>query len=169
MRQGTFMSTKKRFLPVLPFLALIALLGSCVSTPHNFDESLHDHEVAVIHFRGGGVNIVDYNSIPVRWNTTAFIQETITLRIPGGDTAFVLDGRFTGGSPQFRVYTNYNMVPFQFAFQNGSEYTVRVVDGQVTVHAGRFTGWGAGDHIATFDMRSGEQRLTISFGESVAN
>jgi len=165
MRQGTFMSTKKHFLSVLPFLALIALLGSCLGTPHIFDDSLHDHEVASIIFIGGGINIVEYNGIPVRWN--ASVLQAAALKIPGGEATFVLDGTQYDRSRGWLVITRYDMIPFNFSFENGGQYVVYVLESQISVLSG--TSLRHASHIATFNMRSGEQRLTRSFGESVAN
>jgi len=158
MRQGVCKSTKRRFVPGLTLLALLVLLGACASGPRTFDTALQDHEVATVHFSGNGVNIVDFNGIP--WGTSG--NRGVALRIPGGDAEFVLNGTQTHSV--LNTVVRYNMIPFYFTFENGNVYTVRVVQHHVVVYSGRRR-----SHIATFDMRGGEQTLIRSFGESVAN
>jgi len=163
MTQGIFESTKKRYVQILPLLALLVLLGACAGGPRTFDTALQDHEVAIVHFSGNGVHIVEFNGIP--WGTSGgwtIAGQSVALRIPGGNAEFVLYG--SHAHSLLNTVVRYNMIPFYATFENGNVYTVRVVQHMVVVYSGRRR-----SHIATFDMRGGEQTLIRSFGEPVAN
>ena len=148
---------KKSIVVIFTVFIFAFLLGACAGTPIAFDESLADNEVAIIHYTG--VDIVEYNGIPLSWKAPLF--SSLVIRIPGGNTSFVLNG--TTGSYNIG-YTTYRQTPFTFNFESGREYTMYINQYLILIYEGKST--SRKNHIATYNMTRG-QTLIMSKGERV--
>ena len=134
------------------------VLGSCV-TPITFDESLPENEYALIHY-DTILEIAEYNGIAVNWKPPAAMGfGRLELKIPGGDTRFVLNG--TVGSYNMG-YTTYRNVPFVFNFENGKEYTLVVSQQWIIIYSGK--SWK--NHIVTYSMSNGQTAI-YEYGKKV--
>jgi hypothetical protein len=137
----------------LVFAGLLTLLflGSCASNATGFAESLPDDEIAVINWRG--MHIIEYNGIAVKWNIS--VMGGLLIKIPGGDTRFILHGQV--GSYNMG-YTTYNNIPFSYKFENGKEYSVLVSGRWITVYSGN--SFSSKNRIVSFDMTDGRQKVS---------
>jgi len=142
-------------------ILIIGLFASCLGTPIVFNDSLTDDQIAIVRF--GNVNIVEYNGIAVKWEAGPYTRRDI--RIPGGNTTFVLNG--TVGTANMG-YTKYNKVPFTFNFENGKEYTILINQNMINVNSGLQGSFPPLDsYLATFLMTSKGQILTHVNGKKV--
>ena len=153
---------KNKILTVLPIFILVLLLGSCGSVkPITFDESLSENEYALIHWNTI-LGISEFNGIAVDWKPpSAMGFGRLELRIPGGNTHFVLNG--TVGTYNMG-YTTYRGVPFVYNFENGKEYTFIANQQFIYIYSGKSSSWK--DHIVTFNMSRG-QTVTYEYGKKV--
>ncbi|MCL2196583.1 MAG: hypothetical protein FWB77_03100 [Treponema sp.] len=160
---------------IIPAVILLLLFSSCETTPsssssssnnrylYDFNDSLPDEQTALIHY--AGVNIIEYNGIGIEWKSR--IGGFIQLRIPGGDTVFVLDG--TTGSYNMG-YTTYNQVPFKYKFENGKEYTMIISQNHVNIYNGKQSMLASlKTHIVTYAMSNKGQTITWQDGKRVNN
>jgi len=135
----------KKFL-VLAGISVLLFLGSCASVSNeafDFAESLPDSEIAVINWNG--MHITEYNGIKVKWDVSAL--GWLTIKIPGGDTKFILNGQVGSKNVGWTVFEN---MPFSFNFEKGKEYTVRVLLRSISVFSGKSV--SEKDRIALFDL-----------------
>jgi len=150
---------KKLLIAVIPVFVFMFILGSCGSTPIIFDDTLPDNDVAIIHYTG--VNIVEYNGISLSWKAPAF--GSLEIKIPGGNTEFILNG--TVGTANMG-YTTYHNMSFKYNFENGKEYTMYINQNLIGIHEGKST--AVKTHIATYRMSSNSgQTLIMSHGKKV--
>jgi len=134
---------------LLASISILLFLGSCASKATSFAESLPDDEIAVIHWNG--MDIIEYNGIKVKWNISAF--GWLTIKIPGGDTRFILEGQTGTAYMGFVVYKN---IPFSYNFEKGKEYTVMVGGNGISVYSGKPS--SSMVRLASFDMTNGQQK-----------
>jgi len=134
---------------------ILLLFSSCASNkPVVFNESLPDNEVAVIHFDGGGISIVEYNGITVNWKApSSLFFRPIEIRIPGGSTQFILNGTIGSSSTGYYIWQN---VPFTYNFENGKEYTL-LVNYAVWIFNGKSTSMR--NFITGFNMSNGQTEM----------
>ncbi|MCL2800890.1 MAG: hypothetical protein FWD28_03945 [Treponema sp.] len=162
---------KKNVVLTLFVIVCFILIGSCAIIDINkskhtinvFNEYLPDEETTLIAFYIYGLSIVEYNGIQVNWISKPFtrFQNTATvelLRIPGGNTQFVFNGEHLTHVSK----STFNMISFNFNFENGKEYTVNVDwDGKAQIYSGLFNHVLFITHdyqrflIATVDMLTG--------------
>jgi len=165
----------KRLSFVLFILISALILDSCVlfslipkrdSETFVFDESLKEGEYALIHYEHNsnytfngrpGLAIIEYNGMTVNWEPPR--KGSIGIKIPGGNTRFILNGR----SGIDNTVATYDNIPFVFNFENGKEYTIIVHAYMVYVSKGRST--ESKDTLA-YDMRGG-QKLLYEYGKRV--
>jgi hypothetical protein len=151
---------KNKIFQVLPVFIFMLILGSCV-TPITFDESLPEDNYAFIHWNNI-LEISEFNGIAVNWKPRAALGfGSLELKIPGGDTRFVLNGRV--GSYNMG-YTTYRNVPFVFNFENGKEYTLLVGQNFIYIYNGKSTSMK--EHIVTYNMNNG-QKAIYEYGKKV--
>jgi hypothetical protein len=156
---------KKIFLVLSVFISLL-IIGSCAgiaTIPITYDESLPENEYALIHWNTI-LKIAEYNDIAVNWEPpVAMGFGGIELKIPGGDTRFVLNG--TVGTYNMG-YTTYNNIPFVFNFENGKEYSFYVNQHLIYIFYGKST--SSKNHIVTYNMYNG-QKAIYEYGKKVKN
>jgi hypothetical protein len=143
---------KKNIFTVFLVVILLLILGSCV-TPITFDENLSENEYALIHWNTP-LAVTQFNDIAVNWKAEAMIFSSLELKIPGGNSHFVLNG--TVGSHNMG-YTTYRDIPFVFNFENGKEYTLLV--GQQFIYIYRGKSSSNKDHIVTYNMYNGQKAI----------
>jgi len=141
---------KKKMFLVFQVSILLLILGSCV-TPIVFDEGLTENEYALIHWNTI-LSITQFNDVAVKWKPAeAMGFGSLELKIPGGNSRFVLNG--TVGTYNMG-YTSYRDVPFVFNFENGKEYTLLVGQQFIYIYRGKST--SNKDHIVTYNMSKGQ-------------
>jgi hypothetical protein len=160
---------KKHFFSFIFCLISMLIFGSCFSFPtrdsetFTFDESLSEY--ALIHYKHGtshtfngkaGLAIIEYNGMKVNWEPPAF--GSIGLKIPGGNTTFIFDGR----SGDRYGYTVYDNIPFVFNFENGKEYTLEVGRNYIYIYNGTSS---SSRDLISFDMSKG-QKLAWEYGKN---
>jgi len=151
---------KNKNFPVLSVFIFMLILGSCV-TPITFNESLSENEYALIHY-STILEISEYNGIAVNWKPPiAMGFGGLKLKIPGGNTRFVLNG--TEGSYNIG-YTTYRNMPFVFNFENGKEYTFYVNQHMINIYNGKSI--STKNHIVTYNMSNG-QTAVYEYGKKV--
>ena len=144
---------KNKIFLVFQIFILLLILGSCV-TPIAFDESLPENEYALIHWNSI-LAITQFNDIAVKWKPPeAMGFGRLELKIPGGNSSFILNG--TVGSYNMG-YTTYRDVPFVFNFENGKEYTLLVGQQFIYIYRGKSTSMK--DHIVTYNMYKGQTAI----------
>jgi hypothetical protein len=101
---------KKEWMGIV-VLAVLCLLGSCVSEPVVFDDTLAEDQIASV-FIYPGINIKSYNGIAV--------QKWYNVKIPAGSTAFLLDLQWNNGNTLWTAED----VEFNYRFEGGKEYVI---------------------------------------------
>jgi len=159
----------KNTIKLIGFFIVIVLINlaitACATTGKQiaYDESLPNDKVALIHY-WNPIPIIEYNGISVNWKAErvalGFGVKSIQIKIPGGDTVFILNG--TDNS----YNVTYNDVPFKFNFENGKEYTIVIIGPNITIYNGN--SYNKKNNLATFNMYKG-QTLTESNGKKVTN
>ena len=139
---------------VIGVITTACLLISCTSLKV-FDDSLNDEQVATVHFVANGLTITEYNGIPVGWKPVGFQgMGTRIIKIPGGNTTFMLDGMV--GTVNMG-YTYYRNIPFVYNFENGKEYNVSVNQNIIYVYNGPKARWK--NLAVRFNMSNGQRAI----------
>ena len=153
---------RKKVFSILPVFISMLILGSCV-TAITYDETLPEEQYAFIHFNTI-LEISEWNGIAVNWKPpVAMGFGRLALKIPGGNTRFVLNG--TVGTANMG-YTTYRNVPFVFNFENGKEYTFLVNQHFIYIYNGKSS--STKNHIVTYNMYNG-QKAIYEYGKKVKN
>ena len=157
---------KKKIFLVLPVFISLLIIASCAgiaTIPITFDESLPENEYALIHWNTV-LKISEYNGIAVDWEPPAAMGfGGIELKIPGGNTHFVLNGRV---GTYNMGYTIYHDIPFVFNFENGKEYSLYVNQSLIYIYYGK--SMSTKNQIVIYGMSNGQKAL-YEYGKKVKN
>jgi len=123
---------------------------------YEYDVAMPDDEAVWIAFIGFGLGIVEYNGIHVDLKPRTKTSNVILLRIPGGETQFILDGRCQYGN----IIATYNMIPFNYNFENGKLYTLNATGIYIDVYVSEDINYSSihrNYRVARFDMAAGQR------------